>query len=220
MARGKVVALVSQKGGAGKTTVTMQLAAGLQRVGRKVRVIDLDPQQSALRWAEAGQGPDGRRRFDACAADGEALPELLARIRHEAEFILLDCPPSVEQPATAEALRLAHLAVVPVVPSPTDLWSSRAVERLILNIGNQNPRLKAALLPNRVARTALAGEVLELLHEFTLPVVAAALAQRNAYAQSAVLGASVFELGRAAAAAQDEVRRLVAAILELLGEKQ
>jgi chromosome partitioning protein len=126
----------------------------------------------------------------------------------------------VEQPATAEALRLAHLAVVPVVPSPTDLWSSRAVERLILNIGNQNPRLKAALLPNRVARTALAGEVLELLHEFTLPVVAAALAQRNAYAQSAVLGASVFELGRAAAAAQDEVRRLVAAILELLGEKQ
>jgi chromosome partitioning protein len=60
--------------------------------------------------------------------------------------------------------------------------------------------------------------VLELLHEFTLPILDAMLCQRNAYAQSAVIGASVFQLGPAAEAAQEEVRKLIAAVLKQLGD--
>ncbi|HEY5717359.1 MAG TPA: ParA family protein, partial [Motiliproteus sp.] len=50
MSTAKIIALVSQKGGSGKTTVAMQLAAGLARQGHKVALFDLDPQQSATRW--------------------------------------------------------------------------------------------------------------------------------------------------------------------------
>jgi chromosome partitioning protein len=82
----------------------------------------------------------------------------------------------------------------------------------------QSHRLHGCILPNRVQNTALATDVLELLHEFTLPILDAMLCQRNAYAQSAVIGASVFQLGPAAEAAQEEVRKLIAAVLKQLGD--
>ena len=69
----------------------------------------------------------------------------------------------------------------------------------------KGPALRGALLPNRVMRTALAGDVLDVLQDFELPVLDVALSQRSAYALSAVRGTSVFGLGRAAAAAQEEV---------------
>ncbi len=215
------IALVSQKGGAGKTTITMQLAAALAAAGRRVAVADLDPQESALRWAEAAAGgaPCAETVFGV-AGDARTIARALERGARDCDIVLLDCPPSIEHPHTLGALERADLAVVPVVPGPTDLWSTRAVEKLILLVQQRRPALRAALLPNRVQRTALAGDVLEVMREFSLPVLPVALAQRNAYAQSAVEGGSVFHLGRAAQAARDEMTRLAAALLDLSGAKK
>ena len=216
-----VIALLSQKGGAGKTTVTMQLAAGLAAKGFAVGVVDLDPQESALRWAESA--PE-EVPFPAtvCALNGNAR-ELADDLKHFArglDFVLVDCPPSIEHSHTLSALDLADVALVPVVPSPPDLWSARAVERLILHRMGTRGKLRGALLPNRVQRTALSGNVLEILREFNLPVLEASLSQRNAYAQSAAIGASVFDLGRSAEAAQLEVSYVTDAVLELIGRKK
>jgi chromosome partitioning protein len=139
-------------------------------------------------------------------------------LQGEADYVVLDTPPSIYHPSTLAALAVAHLAVIPAVPSPTDLWSTLAVERLILNRMEQSHRLHGCIVPNRVQNTALATDVLELLHEFTLPILDAMLCQRNAYAQSAVIGASVFQLGSGAEAAQGEVRKLIAAVLKQLGD--
>jgi chromosome partitioning protein len=214
-----VIALLSQKGGVGKTTVTMQLAEGLAGAGYRISVCDLDPQESAARWAAAADTADP---FPASVlsmqGDLAALKSQIDGCACRSDMLLLDCPPSIEHPHTLAALELADVILIPVVPSPTDLWSTRAVERLVVATMARRPALRAALLPNRVQRTALAGDVLEVLGEFTLPVVRASLAQRNAYAQSAVEGGSVYRLGRSADPARDEVDRLVAAVLELTGE--
>jgi chromosome partitioning protein len=217
----RILALSSQKGGAGKTTVAMQLAAGLALAGERVLVADLDPQESALRWA-AGSGPQTPFPARVIAAGGslEAIVGQLAQASKGITVAILDCPPSIQHPHTLAALALARLVVIPVVPSPTDLWSTRAVEQLVLRRIAERPRLRGVLLPNRVQRTALALDVLEVMRDFTLPVLDAALSQRNAYALSAISGGSVFSLGRAAEAAQEEVRRLVAAILDQLGESK
>tara|TARA_R110002049_G_scaffold200714_2_gene371457 strand:+ start:317 stop:961 length:645 start_codon:yes stop_codon:yes gene_type:complete len=206
-----VVALTSQKGGSGKTTIAMQLAAGLARRGLRVGVVDLDPQESASRWAESA--PPGQP-FPADVvrvSAGTKLGRVLRALR-DADAVLLDCPPSIEHPHTLAALDVARLAIVPVVPGPTDLWSTRAIERLIL----QRDRLAGCLLPNRVTRTALAAEVIDVLREFELPLLDATLGQRSAYALSAVRGGSVYSLGRQAVAAQEEVERLVSAVLTRL----
>ena len=217
MKRGRIIALLSQKGGSGKTSVTMQLAAGLAARRHRVVIGDLDPQESAWRWAAAAApAAPFPARVVRPQGDADALHGALRDIARGVDFVVLDCPPSIEHPHTLGALQASDLAVVPVVPSPTDLWSTRAVEHLILLRMAERPRLRAALLPNRVQRTGLAGDVLEVMHEFRLPVLAAALSQRNAYAQSAVAGVSVYQLGRAALAARLEVEQLVDAVIQQL----
>lgn len=215
----RIIALLSQKGGSGKTTITMQLAAGLVLRGYRVAVADLDPQESASRWVESAPAD---APFPAQLlrphGDRDQLERAIRAVTLHVDFIVCDCPPSIEHPHTISALDLCDFAIVPVVPSPTDLWSTRAIEKLILNRIKSGQALRGALLPNRVMRTALAADVLEVMREFSLPVLDAALAQRSAYAQSAVRGASVYELGRAASAAQEEVEQLVSAVLEQLGE--
>ena len=213
----QLIALISQKGGAGKTTLTMQLAAGLARAGHRVAIADLDPQESALRWSEAAALTQAfPAQVSAIGGDAKGIAASLKTLAQSAQFVLLDCPPSIEHAHTDAALELVDLALVPVVPSPPDLWSARAIERLILQRMAARKGLKGALLPNRVQRTALSSSVLEVMRDFTLPVLAAALTQRNAYAQSALAGGSVYALGRSAEAAQQEVDRLVTAVLGVL----
>ena len=218
MARAPVITVVSQKGGAGKSTVTMQLAAGLARRGRRVEVVDLDIQESATRWAAAApQDHPFPARVHCFNADTHELPEKLLKWRKRADVILLDCPPSLDHPRTLAALNHTDLALIPVVPSPTDLWSTRAVERLIIERQKTHPQLQGVLVPNRVGRTSLAADVIDVMHDFDLPVLAASLGQRNAYAQSAAIGGSVFDLGSAAQPAQLEILRLVSAVAKYLG---
>lgn len=218
MAKPRVITVLSQKGGAGKSTLTMQLAGGLARSGRRVAIIDLDPQETALRWAQAAT-----EGFPAQVSKLDVLPDglraLLKQMARSADVVLLDCPPSIEHPATLAALQEADVALVPVVPSPADLWSTKGVERLILQVQASRKGLKAALVPNRVLRTNLAWDVLEVMRDFTLPVLGAALSQRNAFAQSAVIGGTVYQLGRAGSEAAREVDKLVAEVLKLTGEK-
>ncbi len=216
MKKARRVALISQKGGAGKTTVTMQLAAGMTARGLAVAVLDLDPQESALRWAESSLDKPFPATVVRAGQDAEAVRAQIAGFAGQGAMVLLDCPPSLEHPYSALALELADLALVPVVPSPPDLWSARAMERFILKHMATRKALAGALLPNRVQRTALSGSVLEVMQDFTLPVLDAPLTQRNAYAQSAVMGGSVYQMGKAAQAAKDEVERLVEAVLAQL----
>ncbi len=220
MARAKVVTVLSQKGGAGKSTLTMQLAGGLARGGRRVVVIDLDPHETALRWSHAApEATPFPARVVQLDGPAEGLQAFLRRLGREAGVVLLDCPPSIEHPMTLAALAEADVALVPVVPSPADLWSTKAVERLILQAQAGRKGLRAALVPNRVLRTNLAWDVLEVMRDFSLPVLGAALSQRNAFAQSAVIGGTVYQLGRSGAEAAREVDKLVVEVLKLTGEK-
>lgn len=219
MSTAHLIALISQKGGSGKTTVSMQLAAGLALAGYRVALADLDPQESASRWAESAP-PDAPFPAQLVRLQGNTkdMARTLTPVANSVDVVVMDCPPSIEHPHTMSALDLCDLALVPVVPSPTDLWATRGIERLILDRQQHRPALRGALLPNRVMRTALAGDVLDVLQDFTLPVLDVALSQRSAYALSAVRGTSVFGLGRAAAAAQEEVEQLVSAVLKLIEE--
>lgn len=215
----KIITLANQKGGTGKTTVCMQLAGTLARQGRPTLIVDADRQGTALRWAASA---DERWPFPAAVLahteDDGPVHHVIARQALRYDYIVVDCPPAVESPATQSALLVTHLALVPVIPSPADLWSSVGIRELIERMSLANANLTARLVANMCQpQTLIAREILAIMSEFGIPLLDTRLHLRTAYRQSALFGTTVGGLGRGAASAGDEVRALTREILEVVG---
>ena len=132
-----VIALVGNKGGAGKTTLCINLASALAERGATV-VLDADPQQSSHNWHAISDG-DGAFPVISASEDVAAAAEHHAEM---ARYVLVDCPPSVHSQQTSDALSRADLALIPVQPSPLDLWASVQIEAevdlVVLAIGMES----------------------------------------------------------------------------------
>ncbi len=203
----KIIAVVNQKGGAGKTTLTMLLAGSLADRGKRVLVADADEQNTALHWS--GMGAGFPAQVEDVSGEENKLHKALRKRAGEFDYIVIDSPPAASAPVTASALRGAHLALVPVIPSPLDLWASVRIREAIVLARNKNPELEARLVVNQMQpNTVLAREVLAMLPEFGIPMLAASLKSRTAYRQCAALGGSILALGSRAALAVMEVDAL------------
>lgn len=211
----RVIAVVNQKGGAGKSTLAMLLAGALAEMGANVLVADADPQNTALRWATAGEGFPARVE-DLSDEEGKLHKRLRKRL-DDYDYIVIDSPPHAAAPITESALRLADLALVPVIPSPLDLWASLKIRDAIAQARQKNPTLEARIVVNQAQlNTVLAREVLALLPEFGIPMLAAQLKQRTAYRECAAMGATPARLGSRAAIALMEVQALGREVVEIL----
>jgi len=211
----RVIAVVNQKGGAGKSTLAMLLAGALAEAGDKVLVADADPQNTALRWAHAGAGFPADVE-DLSGEEGKLHKHLRKRL-DDYDYIVIDSPPHASAPVTESALRLADLALVPVIPSPPDLWASLRTRDAIVHARHKNPELTARIVVNQAQlNTLLAQEVLALLPQFGIPLLAAQLKSRTAYRQAAALGTTINALGHRAAIASLEVDALLREVRALL----
>lgn len=200
-----VIAMVGNKGGAGKTTLGLNLAAGLAKQNR-IAVLDADPQGSALQWRAIADDDESIPVYAASDALDNQATELLANYDH----LLIDCPPSVHAPQTSTVLQIADLALVPVQPSPVDLWATVHIEQAISQARISNPSLRALMVINQLeSRTTLSRLVREALTEIALPVADTAIRRRAIYRSSALEGKSVFDMGRRGAEAGAELERLI-----------
>ena len=204
-----IIAIVGNKGGAGKTTLTVNLAAGISRE-HSIVVIDADPQGSSLQWrAIAGDNVN----FPVYATTF-SLREQAKQYAVKNEYILIDCPPSVHASQTTAALEFADLALIPVQPSPIDLWATVHIEKAINEAREVNPGLKAMLVINQLeARTTLSRLVREVLSEIALPVANTAVRRRAVYRNSALEGKSVFDIGKRGAEAAAELDLLIKEVI-------
>jgi chromosome partitioning protein len=120
----------------------------------------------------------------------------------------------VHAPQTHAALRSARLALVPVQPSPMDLWATVHIERAIEQARAVNDELAALLVINQLeARTTLSRLIRDALGELDLPVATTAVRRRAVYRASALEGRSVFDMGRRGAAAAEELEQLTNEVL-------
>lgn len=197
----KRIALLNQKGGTGKTTLAIQVASGLARRG-SVSLIDLDPQGSSTHWIGQLQARGGEQRpvlidWPESGWSDEAV---------STDFLVVDCPPAAADARTADALAQMDWLLVPMMPSPLDLWASWRLVETLHQARACNPRLKARLVINQAEPgSALSSAMREALTEFGVPALSTVVRKRAAYRTAALEGASVYDLGRRGSAAAAEI---------------
>lgn len=183
-----IVAFLNQKGGVGKTTLALHLAGAWSDRGRRVLVVDADPQASALDWADQRLREGLPRLFGVLGLARETLHKELPDLAHETDHLIIDGPPRVAGIARS-ALLAADLVLIPAQPSPFDGWASSEMLRLLDEARIFRPELRARMLLNRcAARTVIARETAEALADQDPPMLASRVGQRVAFADAARTG--------------------------------
>ena len=183
-----IVAFLNQKGGVGKTTLALHLAGAWSARGRRVLVVDADPQASALDWADQRLREGLPRLFGVLGLARETLHKELPDLASETDHLIIDGPPLVAGIARS-ALLAADLVLIPAQPSPFDGWASSEMLRLLDEARIFRPELRARMLLNRcAARTVIARETAEALADQDPPMLASRVGQRVAFADAARTG--------------------------------
>lgn len=113
----RIVAVISQKGGSGKSTLSIHLAAEAARAGKKALLVDLDPQGNAVRWA----GRRGDLPPDVSAESPASIETVLEdAIRDGYDFVFFDTAPNADRTAL-RAAKVADLVLIPCRPSQFDI---------------------------------------------------------------------------------------------------
>lgn len=209
-----IVSLLNQKGGVGKTTLAVHMATALSLRGRRVLLVDADPQGSALDWAASRQGDS---LVPVIGLPTRTLhKEIRAHVSHY-EDIVIDGPPRVNELARA-AIIAADIVLIPVQPSPYDVWAAKEIIELLSEASVFKEKQKSAFVINRkIVNTAIGRDVVEALAGYQIPVLATAVCQRVAFAESAVQGSTVLELDPKSVASQ-EINGVVDEVLVMAKE--
>jgi len=206
-----VIALVGNKGGAGKTTLSVNLAAGLAKQKSAI-LVDADPQGSALQWNAFTDANDAITVLEA----SDELNSQLVELSQEYDYVVVDCPPSVHALQTIKVLEICDLALIPVQPSPVDLWATVHTERAVEDARQSNRNLQAVLVINQLeTRTTLSRLVRDALSEISLPVAKTALRRRAIFRNSVLEGKNVFEMGRRGIDAANEIDELIHEVIKI-----
>jgi len=206
-----VIALIGNKGGVGKTTLAINLATMLNQQSTTY-LLDADPQGSALHWSAMFDNEDMPTVLDATGNVGKTVKQY----KDDVEHLLIDCPPQLHSPQSQSALRHCDIAVIPVLPSPLDLWATLAVGEEIEKAQETNSGLRALLVINQLEpRTKLSRLVGDAITELNIPAAKTALHRRVVYRSSVLEGKSVTQMGRPGSFAADEINNVLAEVLNV-----
>lgn len=205
-----IIGVLNQKGGVGKTTLSVNIAAALAHSGARVLLIDADPQGSSLDWSAAREGDP---IFSVVGLPRASVHKEIGQVGQGYDHIIIDGPPRVTDLARS-AIMASDLVLIPVQPSPYDVWAADEVVKLIQEATVYKENLKSAFVVNRkIANTAIGRDVGEALAAYEMPILTSTVTQRVIYAEAAAQGKAVFEIDTVGPAAA-EIAALVAEILE------
>ena len=204
-----IISVQNQKGGVGKTTLAIHISYVLSSSNKRVLLIDADPQGSSRDWAAAREDEPP---FSVVGLDRPTIHRDLKSLSEGYDHVVIDGPPRVTDLARS-AIIAADLVVIPIQPSPYDVWAVQEVINLIQEALVFKENLKSVFVINRkIVNTAIGRDVVEALSEYSIPVATAQICQRVIFAESAARGQTVIECERNSAASK-EVKALVKELL-------
>ena len=211
----KVISVLNQKGGSGKTTIATHIARGLQLQGHSVLLIDSDKQGSARDW----RAVDENNPVPVIGLDRPTLDKDLKSVSDKG-FIVIDGSPQATNLAVS-AIKASDFVLIPVQPSPYDVWAtSELVDLVKQRMEMTDGGLQSAFVVSRaITNTNIGKEVATVLLDYGLPVLNSKIVQRVTYANSASLGKTVFDTETPNSLAVKEVTALINEVKELLNEE-
>ena len=200
----KVIAVLNQKGGSGKTTIATHLARALQLDGADVLLVDSDPQGSARDWAAVRED----QPLTVVGIDRPTIDRDVKNVARKVDFVVIDGAPQAADLAVS-AIKAADFVLIPVQPSPYDIWAAQEVVEMVKIRQQLTEAPRAAFVIARaIVGTQLAADVQEALGGYGLPIFASRTYQRVLYANAAASGLSVLEADSSSAAA-DEIKAIL-----------
>ena len=185
----KVISVLNQKGGSGKTTIATHLARAIQLKGFSVLLVDSDPQGSSRDWAAVNE----ENPVPVVGIDRPTIERDLKRIA-EKDYVIIDGAPQAADLAIS-AIKASDIIIIPVQPSPYDIWAtSDLVDLVKQRIEMTDGKLKAAFVVSRTIKgTKIGKEISVALSDYGLPVLETSITQRVIYPTSASMGSSVLD---------------------------
>jgi chromosome partitioning protein len=206
-----IISIQNQKGGVGKTTLAVHISHALALRDEPTLLLDADPQGSARDWAAARKS---QPPFSVVGLDRPTIHRDLPAIAKNYAHVVIDGPPRVTDLARS-AIAAADLVLIPVQPSPYDVWAAQEVINLIKEASVFKESLKSVFVINRkIVNTAIGRDVAEALSGYGVPVLRSQICQRVSFAESAASGQTVMEIDPNGQAAQ-EIIVLVNELLEI-----
>lgn len=187
-----IISVINLKGGSSKSSTIVNLGGVLHESGKRPILIDIDPQQSATRWAQQG-GEDFP--FPVIAIEiGKNIQRFKADLsklikEHRADTVLFDTPPALSNEALISAL-LSDLVLIPITPSPLDIWAGEQAIKTVKEARQERKGKlpKIAIVPSRlIPKTLLAKEINASLQKFSEPI-SPSISMRVAMAEACIAG--------------------------------
>jgi chromosome partitioning protein len=214
-----IITLLNLKGGCGKTTLSIHIASLLALGGKKVLLIDADEQMSAVNWANCREEDP---IFTVAGIPSNTLHKQVNRLSEDYDFIIIDGPPRISN-VSKSCVVASDLVLIPVTPSPYDVWASSEVVDIyndVKAITAGNKKIYAAIVINRKIKNTKIGEEAEVaLKGLNLPILKTIIHQRISYADSAARGSSAIEEDPDSMAGK-EIKSLVSEIIEFSNSRE
>ena len=192
------IVVLNPKGGSGKTTIAINLAACYAANGERPALMDLDPQASSARWLR-------KRPHDAAPIHGIAAFERSAavtrswqtRIPAECGVVIVDTPAAIDPLALPDLTRGADAVLVPVMPSEIDIHATaKCIADLLLVAKIRRSQRRIAIIANRVRNnTRVSQSLMRFLKSLDIPLIAT-LRDTQSYVRSAEIGLGIYEMPR------------------------
>lgn len=196
-----VICLLNQKGGGGKTTLALNLAAAFALEGDPVLYIDADPQSTALNWFTLRpQAP----LFNVVSIPRNTLHTQLPTLGASYRWTCIDCSPLAGEVAKS-AILASDLIVIPLQPSGADKWSTQNIPTLITEARFYKPNAHAVMVVNRKSAGTAIGKTFRQGIETDypdFPVLQTEIGQYVAFAEALTTGITVVEMDRKGSAAK------------------